>query len=108
MKNSSRLELTIERNFTLSSRGFSGSCACSSTLFWNSNRLSSRLKYNSGDSRVRVDASEDTSEDTSEDDIVPGVALPEISCGSSEFNSLLAGLCIGAPILLGSIGKMLH
>ena len=54
MKNSSKLELTIERNFTLSRRGFSGSCACSRTLFWNSNKLSSRLKYNSGDSRVRV------------------------------------------------------
>src|SRR5580692_8084351 len=98
MKNSSKLELTIERNFTLSRRGFSGSCACSRTLLWNSNKLSSRLMYNSGDSSVRSGERGGASEDC----IVTDVAEPEVSSGSSESNSPIGELCIGRSILLDS------
>src|ERR1700732_241251 len=101
MKNSSKLELTIERNFTLSRRGFSGSCACSRTLLWNSNKLSSRLMYNSGDSSVRSGERGGASEDC----IVTDVAAPEISSGSSESDSPIGELCIGRSILLDSTKK---
>src|SRR6266480_4683446 len=80
IKNSSKLELTIETNFTLSSSGFSGSCASCKTLFGNSNKLSSRLMYNSGDASVRVCGPVGA--------IVTGVATPAASAGSSEPNSL--------------------
>ena len=43
MKNSSRFELTMERNFTRSSKGLCWSWAYSSTRLWNTSRLSSRL-----------------------------------------------------------------
>src|ERR1700745_2057028 len=96
MKNSSKLELTIERNFTLSRRGFSTSCACSRTLFWNSNKLSSRLMYNSGDSKVKAGG---------RGGIVTGVATPVTSIGSSEADSPGEEVCIGILILLGSRKK---
>src|SRR5580658_1908401 len=91
MKNSSKLELTIDRNFTLSRRGFSRSCACSKTLFWNSNKLSSRLMYSSGDSRVRAGGSGRATEDG----LVTDVATPEASFGWSESSSPTGEVCIG-------------
>src|SRR5215475_6307135 len=48
MKNSSRLELKIERNLTRSSKGTLGSCASSSTRRLNSSHDSSRLMNASG------------------------------------------------------------
>src|SRR4029453_13975320 len=45
MKNSARFELTIDRNFTRSRRGFWSSWASSSTRRKNARRLSSRLRY---------------------------------------------------------------
>src|ERR1700740_855694 len=101
MKNSSKLELTIERNFTLSRRGFSGSCACCRTLFWNSNKLSSRLMYSSEDSRVRADGRGGATEDG----IETGVATPETSPGSSESSSPTGEVCIGCSFYLVSSGK---
>src|SRR5215472_10996601 len=92
MKNSSKLELTIERNFTLSRRGFSGSCACCKTLLWNSNRLSSRLMYNSGEVSVRVCGPVAV--------VGPGVAIPVASASSSERSAPLGERSIEAVILL--------
>src|SRR4029077_5366459 len=97
MKNSSRLELTIERNFTLSKSGFPGSCACSRTLLWNCNKLSSRLMYRSGDSRVRFGGLAEPSDDGS----VTGVAAPGESFGLFPVNSPIGELCIEAPVPLG-------
>src|SRR6266568_584942 len=48
MKNSSRFELKMERNFTRSSRGTFGSCASSSTRWLNSSHDKSRLTNASG------------------------------------------------------------
>src|SRR5271170_6447563 len=91
MKNSSRLELTIERNFTRSRRGFSRSRACSSTLFWNSNKLSSRLMYNSGDSSLRAGGSGEASDDGA----VTGVATFVTFFVSSESDLPAGEVCIG-------------
>jgi hypothetical protein len=92
------LELTIERNFTLSRRGFSGFRASSRTLFWNSNKLSSRLIYSSGDSRVRAGGAGEASVagrgKVSEDKIVPCMVTPELSFGSAESNSVVEEDCI--------------
>src|SRR5437762_6474940 len=48
MKNSSRFELKMERNFTRSRRGTLGSCASSSTRRLNSSHDNSRLTNASG------------------------------------------------------------
>src|SRR6266540_487619 len=48
MKNSSRFELKMERNFTRSSRGTLGSCASSRTRRLNSSHDNSRLTNASG------------------------------------------------------------
>src|SRR5215467_13577888 len=48
MKNSSRFELKMERNFTRSSKGTLGSCASSSTRRLNSSHDKSRLTNASG------------------------------------------------------------
>src|SRR5215467_4355338 len=97
MKNSSRLELTIERNFTLSKSGFSGSWACSRTLLWNCNKLSSRLMYSSGDSEVRFGGLAGPSNDAS----VTGVEAPGESFGSSACNSPIEEVRIENPVPLG-------
>src|SRR5271165_6568228 len=104
MKNSSKLELTIERNFILSRRGFSVSCACSRTLLWNSNKLSSRLMYSSGDSRVRCGFRGDSSEEG----IATGVAAPDISIGSSEFSSPIGKVSIADLFYLVSAESVLR
>ena len=51
MKNSSRLELTIARNFTRSSSGVRSSCASRSTRRLNASQVSSRFRYHSEASR---------------------------------------------------------
>ena len=81
----------MERNFTRSKRGFSRSRACSSTLFWNSNRLSSRLMYNSGDSSVNAGGSGDVSDDGA----VTGVATLVTFVVSSESDLPAGEVCIG-------------
>src|ERR1039457_3398507 len=57
IKNSSRLEPTMERKLTRSSNGFCSSSASSSTRRWNDSRLSSRLRYRLGSLRL-VEAGE--------------------------------------------------
>jgi hypothetical protein len=63
---------------------------CSSTLFWNSNKLSSRLIYNSRDSMVRVGGSGEASGDRA----VTGVATSVTFFVSSESDLPAGEVCI--------------
>lgn len=92
--------VTIERNFTRSSRGFSGSCACCKTLLWNSSRLSSRLMYSLGEVSVRVCGLVVAPVLA----IVPGVATPA-AASSSESNLPSGEAPMGVVILLDFTNK---
>src|SRR4029077_7467124 len=71
------------------------------TLLWNCNKLSSRLMYSSGDSRVRFGGLAEPSDDGS----VTGVGASGESFGSPACNSPIGEVCIEAPVPLGSCKK---